>query len=70
MLGCNKTDVSRWEHHPCSTHALVKNKKLEAVRRLEIYLELNREEAEKLANRAGLSFGNEKNCLISLLFFF
>ncbi len=70
MLGCNKTDVSRWEYHPYSTHALVKNKKLAAVRKMGIYLGLNHEEAEKLANRAGLSFGNGEKCLISLLFSF
>ncbi|MCM1082565.1 MAG: hypothetical protein NC393_01470 [Clostridium sp.] len=68
MLGCNKVDVSRWTYNPCSTHAFVKNKKLEAVRRIEIYLGLDFEEAERLANRAGLSFCNRQNCLVDLLF--
>lgn len=55
MLGCNKTDVSRWEHNPCSTHALVKSKKLDVVRKMEIYLGLHHAEAEKMANKAGFA---------------
>ncbi len=50
MLGCNKTDVSRWEYHPYSPHALVKNKKLEAVRKMGIYLGLNHEEVSDVCN--------------------
>lgn len=70
MFGCNKTDVSRWEHNPYSTHASVKNKKLEVVRKVGIYLELGHEETEGLANRAGLSFCSGQNNLINLLFFY
>lgn len=55
MLGCNKTDVSRWETNPCSTHVSVYKKKQKVVKKMMDLLGLERNEAERLINRAGLT---------------
>ncbi len=55
MLGCTKTDLSRWENNPCSTHLTSRNAKKAVVKRAEGLFCLTGEESESLANKAGLS---------------
>ncbi|MDE6025022.1 MAG: hypothetical protein K2G45_06190 [Lachnospiraceae bacterium] len=59
MLGCNKTDVSRWENNPCSTHVSVTDKKRKVVKKTMDLLELGEKKAEQLISRAGLTLEKE-----------
>ncbi|MCM1345340.1 MAG: hypothetical protein NC246_16075 [Muribaculaceae bacterium] len=67
MLGCTKTDLSRWENNPCSTHLTSRNAKKEVVKRAEQLFDLSVEETESLANKAGLSLCGENYRLEEML---
>lgn len=66
-LGFTKTDLSRWSGNPYTTHATVKEHKLRVVRSAQALMGLSAEEAEKLANRAGLSLCEPEDVLVDLL---
>lgn len=65
MLGCSKQSVSYWEIHCDSTQS--GSSILEVVRRASELFGLTDEEAEKLANSAGLSLYFEGGDLIETL---
>lgn len=66
-LGCTKTDLSRWDHNPCSTHATCSNAKLSVCRKASELFGLTPDECEKLANKAGLSLCQSPNILAKIL---
>lgn len=55
IFGCNKTDVSRWQKNPHSTHRAVKRKKLIVIDSVAKYMDFDNAEKEVFANKAGLS---------------
>lgn len=61
MLGCNKSEVSRWEKNPCSTQAICKRAKLAVVVNSAKLFHLEKNETEMLANKAGLSMHQSQN---------
>lgn len=54
-LGFTKTDISRWKNNPFSTHASTKLHKIKVVLKAMEILNLSPNQAENLANKAGLS---------------
>lgn len=67
LIGCTKTDISRWKYNSASTHASVKKHKEEVIRKAAVLFELPEAQAEMLANKAGLSLRPHKNGLTELL---
>ncbi len=65
MLGCSKQNVSYWEIHCDSTQS--GNSILRVVRSARELFGLTDNEAEKLANSAGLSLNSEGGSLIETL---
>lgn len=54
-LGCTKTDISRWKNNPFSTHASTRLHKIKVVLKAMETFNLSQQQAESLANKAGLS---------------
>lgn len=65
MLGCSKQNVSYWEINCDSTQS--GNSILRVVRSARELFELTDDEAEQLANSAGLSLCFEGGCLVEVL---
>lgn len=64
ILGCSKTDLSRWEYNPCSTHGSCKASKISVCQKAADLFQLTEKECESLANKAGLSLCVHKNGLL------
>lgn len=58
-LGVKKQSVSWWKHHPCSTQT--KESKKQVIDSCKRVFQLNLEESEQLANKAGLSICGESD---------
>ncbi len=67
MLGCSKDNISRWKHNPCSTHASARRLKLSVVQKTASVFQLTEQEAENLANMAGLSLCKRQSSLETFL---
>lgn len=67
LIGCNKTDISRWGMNPMSTHASVKRHKMSVVSSAKELFSLSAAQAEKLANKAGLSLEKYENVIAPYL---
>ncbi|WP_027296997.1 hypothetical protein [Robinsoniella sp. KNHs210] len=65
-LGCTKTDISRWESNPCSTHALCKESKKAVIIKAALLFDLDHQQSELLANKAGLSLCQYKEGLAKI----
>lgn len=63
QLGCNKTDMSRWEYNPCSTQLLCKKAKTAVIYNAKLLFDLTLNECENIANKAGFSLCEHKNGL-------
>lgn len=67
LIGCNKTDISRWKRRPMSTHASSKRHKIRVINSAKELFPLTAAEAEALANKAGLSLAMRENVLAPYL---
>ncbi len=67
LIGCTKTDISRWSGNLFSTHASVKEHKINTVLAAQALFGLSEHQAESFANKAGLSLHKHENALAPLL---
>lgn len=66
-MGCNKTDICRWQRRPYSTQQTVRQHKLNVVTNAAELFSLTELETESLANKAGLSLYLKPDFLPNLL---